>query len=1008
MKTSTSWFFTKSRIVAALGLVLTAALSACSEGAAPEITPPETSKNPPAVSFKVESLADPTQVGTAIAIEAGTGVTLSWEVTGADKVELSSSTEVGAAKEVPATGSESIARIDTEGLVTYTLAATNKDGTTTKQVQVTVAKRVPTAAILEFKSTAENNLLKVGEATQLCFQVVPRDAIVEIIEKETGRKIELATTEPVLPTEETPTDAAATDGGEAAPTDETVIGDEPTATALMKLSLSAATMPGTETQPTAAPTTPVKPPIVQPESPTVAPEETPSETPAETPTEEVPTEGETPATDEAGTDAAADETTDATETTSGYDAADIYAACSVELTLGAGQYTYILNVTDSRGNTANQETVVVVAEELVVDFRVNDKSSDTIQGAGKVKLSWTVKPTDAALTLDPAACDVTASTQDGIGSCDVDVGATTTYSLKATDARTGGEQSAQVTVTVEAKVVQTLQASADRTDVFAGEQVALTVAGDTKEIIIKGPNGFAEVRGAGPTVNFQPTVAGGYYVEAVTADGQTAPISNPVNVQVRSWGERYGKGKPWVGVGIDPTSHTVLAGTSKAFTYDAEEKAADTTLSIGRHSDSDGWLNVDVDFGKGFAKIATTGSVKMNPVGFTLFGSPFTVHAFAFDSKKDDGKRAYAAVDGAILVSSNGGAKWEVGAPFAIVDAKGSLGSRVAEHEGCKGAKQVGVSGNQGPFVNVQQVCDLVIDYAGEGAERVLAATDHGVVYVDDFDRYRQNRDKVEFGWQGVMRAGATLTPGKTLFGVVVNDLELVNIDGQALLFAATGRGVYVNRQRGEVNSWEDFNGGEMGTYDLVNFSGQVEDVYTVTVDPQTKLVYAGTKSGKILSRSMDLTAAWKTASTGTAIYSLAVDSTNGALLIGQDDGVYLSRDGGATAADITASMRSGDARPKVYSLGAVSINGSVHYAAATDQGVYVSHGVESAAVAMPEPAPESTDEVIVEDPTTVAPAGPAAPSPAPETPTVTTPGTTPAPTTPETPAAVKAVQLVL
>ncbi|MBI4238788.1 MAG: hypothetical protein HY696_10315 [Deltaproteobacteria bacterium] len=996
MKTSTSWFFTKSRIAAALGVALTAVLSACSDGAAPEIKAPETSKNPPAVSFKVASVADATKVGDAIAIEAGTGVTLSWEVTGADKNELSASSDVIAAHEVPATGSETIERIDTEGLVTFTLAATNKDGTTTKQVQVTVAKRVPVATILEFKSTAENNLVKVGEATQLCFQVVPRDAVVEIIEKETGRKIELATTEPAVPTDETLADS---DELLTPVTEEPVVIDEttPTAMSLMKLSLSAP-LPSTETMPVAAPATPVKPPVIQPEQPIA-----PTETPEETPTDEAGAEGDETGTDEADAEAEAE------TTTSGYDAADIYAACSVEQTLGAGQYTYILNVTDSRGNIATQETTVTVAEELIVDFRVNDKSSDTIQGAGKVKLSWTVKPTDATLTLEPAACDVAASTQDGIGSCEVDVAATTTYSLKATDPRTGGEQSAQVTVTVEARVVQTLQVSADRTDVFAGEQVALTVAGDAKEIIVKGPSGFAEVRSAGPTVNFQPTMAGGYYVEAVTADGQTAPISNPVNVQVRTWGERYGKGKAWVGVGIDPTSHTVLAGTSKAFSYDAEAKSADTTLSIGRHTDDDGWLNVDFDFGKGFAKIATTGSVKMNPAGFTLFGSPFTVHAFAFDSKKDDGKRAYAAVDGAILVSSNGGAGWEVGAPFAIVDAKGTLGSRVAEHEGCKGAKQVGVSGDQGPFVNVQQVCDLVIDYAGEGAERVLAATDHGVVYVDDFDRYRQNRDKVEFGWQGVMRAGATLTPGKTLFGVVVNDLELVNIDGQALLFAATGRGVYVNRQRGEVNSWEDFNGGEMGTYDLVNFSGQVEDVYTVTVDPQTKLVYAGTKSGKILSRSMDLTSAWKTASTGTPVYSLAVDSTSGALLIGQEDGAYLSRDGGATAADITASMRSGDTRPKVYSLGAVSINGSVHYAAATDQGIYVSHGAESATVTMPEPAPESTEaEVIVDEPSTVAPAGPAAPV-APATPTVTPEAPAPAPETPAvTPTAAKAVQLVL
>lgn len=904
-------------------------LAACADGTAPiaEVTNPNIT--PPVISLKVESLADPTRAGEAIAIDTGTGVKLTWEVSGADTVELASNSDVMKSHTVDPSGSETVDALSAN--TAFTLTASVKGAPFPRSVNVVVASPTPNAQVLDFQAIPAE--LKAGESTKLCYVVLPKDAKVTIIDKDSGAIVPPATV-----------------GGNAA-----VKGPlfDTSASAVMKLSLAAmprsADMPPTVSQPPI--TTPVIP-ISQPHFPLASPTATPSDTPSVEPSSapsSVPSDLPSMMPSDLPTAMPTDlplppesplpEVTETAQPTPEVSAepsappvdSDTLSGCSIEIQPAAGAHTYVLNVTDANGGSASQETSVTVASELSVNLRVNDSSSATLPKPGTVTLSWSVKPSDAKLSLAPVSseCDAAALSQEGIGRCEVKVASSTTYTLTASDA-SGQEQSASVQVTVESNVVSAPKLSADRTDVFAGESVTFTVADASASGELVSPDGQTTPLSGG-SVTVTPQANGGYYVNVFlnTTAASTADVvaSNPINVNVRSWGAAGDRGNAWYAVAINAGNGGVIAGSS---------------ANVAQESEGAKWATSAVDVPK---TLSADSKVPADWLG--KFGT-YQINAFAFDSKKNDGKRVYAAAIGGVLVSNDGGNKWGPVDNMLVYENSDNPRYRDAAevHTGCKGSTQTGTNSSLYPVINVVQSCDVVVDATG----RLIAALDRGVVYVDDVDRMLASPNEVAAGWKGVPRPGQQFDMNTNLLGMIVNDLELMN----GVLFAATNHGVFYSAQAGNEGSWQVFSGGDLGKYDLATHTGDAKAVNAAVADLKNRMVYAGSADGGLYARTTDLAGeGWKkVGAKGKSILSLAIDASNGALLIGTDDGAYLSRDGGQTITNISVSMGLKEGAKAVAALAAS--NGV--YAAATAQGVFVSRGMKaSAPTASPSPSPSAS-----------------------------------------------------
>jgi hypothetical protein len=240
-----------------------------------------------------------------------------------------------------------------------------------------------------------------------------------------------------------------------------------------------------------------------------------------------------------------------------------------------------------------------------------------------------------------------------------------------------------------------------------------------------------------------------------------------------------------------------------------------------------------------------------------------------------------------------------------------------SERPSCKGSIQKGNPANT--FVNMNQFCDIIVD-SSDGGERVIAASDNGVFYLDDVDNFAKNKGKDGKCWQGMSDVKCS-TPNE-LSGVVVH--ALASYGGR--IYAGTAKGVYVSDNRGE--SWAEFNGSDISSS---------QAVYALAVDGENKRLYASGPDGLFITALSD-TADWKKAANLTDsgnVYSIALDPTqNGTVYIGTASGVYVSRSFGENWANVSDTM--GGAK-KVFEV-AVGKNGSkVGIYAATEKGAYSS-----------------------------------------------------------------------
>lgn len=848
-----TWTMIRVMLLVTVGL-----FAACSSSTDEVLEPDVVVKTPPTITlFTIEAVdaAQPTapaetpsvpvtkanydyekQSTNSVTVAAGQSVKLRWQVSDATKIELRSSSGAFATETVEAAGEKIVGNL--QGDDRYTLKASNDGGLVMATVSVTVATAVAQAAILDF-GPEKKEPLNAGESTKLCFAVQPKDADVKVTDVATGTTIALegasapVTTEPVTTPPVTSTNSGAL-------------------ATMTKLSLAAEL-------PTVSPV-PASPAPVMPETPVITP--------------------------------------------APVDESQTLRGCTVAITPAVGEQQYLLSVTDQSGNTVTREaTIVVVSPLQVTSFTANGQTELTLTEPGEVRLAWDVTPDTATVTLDPTVCVTEpAEGQEPLaeGECyallakdvvTVTVDKTTTYTLTATDA-SGQSATAQVTITVEAAVAKVLTLSADTSNVFAGETVTLSIAGDAKQVEIVTPSGARQPgqTGDNPIV---VTESGGYYVVEVREDG-AGVTSNAVTVNVRSWGAASGSGS-WSAVTVDPNNmSSVVAGKA----------GSGMNIEIGTANADRGWSTATVDFGALLTK-AWPGT---NPQGLAPF-APIVVNGFAFDTAHAG--RVLAGVAGGVALSDAAGS-WSLVDTFPQYDRYGAK----QEHASCDGRTQKGLDGSKDALMNLSQVCDLLVLNG-----RLLVGTDSGTYYLDNYSGYLS--DKSVTTWHGGRKDGQ-LDAATNLQNVLTH--ELVNV--QTTVYAATHKGIYRNLQNGDNNAWEAFGAEGVAVYAL-----------TATEDGST--LYAGTVDGKIL-RSDGASSQWETIGTVTGpVYSVAASAKEGAVLVGTASGVQLLRTAAGTSTenawvDITASMNLSD-KKEVYSV-SIGNDGKISsYAAATANGVYSS-----------------------------------------------------------------------
>lgn len=550
--------------------------------------------------------------------------------------------------------------------------------------------------------------------------------------------------------------------------------------------------------------------------------------------------------------------------------------------------SYILTVTLGENSTTATATVTVAAaaELRIVAFSV---TPDKIFGPTDVKLAWEVEPADAKVSIDQGVGEVPAS-----GEKAVNISQTTIFTLTATlGDKTRQEARTVVLEIAGAGLVVGLQASA--TEVFEGEEVTFTWTGTLPSGAIAtlvGPAGIQELGGA-TQVAVAPKASGSYVVN-LSRDGAVVAQSVPVNVTVRTW--KSNETGTWSAVGGN--SQVALAGA-------AENKADEITFVriLGDGSKELIQFNLANTFKDLYLKSYITAWFTGADGHAQPYGE-FPVNAITLD-----GERIYAGLVGGILLSDDGGKTW------SAVDIFPVFKGQPAKHPSCKGTEQTGDESNEATIHSLQQICDLAVD---EG--RLIAATDHGVYYLDGVDEHVKDRNNTQYCWQGIQN-GPKCSKANELSGTVVH--ALLRVDDR--IYAATAKGVWVSYDRAQ--SWQAYNDGELG---------EATAIYAMAADAEgDDLLYVGGPDGLYVRapHMADPPSGWmRVGFDAGTVYSLGVSSD--AIFAGTDSGVFISRDGGGKWVDISASMGSA---AKVNSIAVATRGVTSNIYLATGNGVFSS-----------------------------------------------------------------------
>lgn len=122
---------------------------------------------------------------------------------------------------------------------------------------------------------------------------------------------------------------------------------------------------------------------------------------------------------------------------------------------------------------------------------------------------------------------------------------------------------------------------------------------------------------------------------------------------------------------------------------------------------------------------------------FDKYIKTFPVNAIA--SRKDHPDEIYVGITGALMVTDDGGKTFELVAPARRISV--NSGDYDGSHPTCRGQIQTGVkSTHDNQLVSLNQICDVVVTSGG----RLILATDHGAFAISDITAFRAGKEDVK------------------------------------------------------------------------------------------------------------------------------------------------------------------------------------------------------------------------------------------------------------------------
>ncbi len=222
-----------------------------------------------------------------------------------------------------------------------------------------------------------------------------------------------------------------------------------------------------------------------------------------------------------------------------------------------------------------------------------------------------------------------------------------------------------------------------------------------------------------------------------------------------------------------------------------------------------------------------------------------------------------------------------------------------------------------GDIISLNQVCDVFVSEDGWA----IVATDFGVQVEKNLDN---NQDNDEFVWIGTPYEGATQeeidAAGVLTYGKIVNDIEVITDDSGKIqkVFAAvadpydtTSGYVYVSEDGGI--HWKEF-----GTVEV--------PAYALAYDARNHKLYAGTELCLAVAE-LD-SENWNCTNLNEPVISIAIDPSSPAgkmtIMAGTPKGVQISRDGGNDWSSI--SIKGGEAAVESLAIYPEQAGGGVNY----------------------------------------------------------------------------------
>lgn len=545
--------------------------------------------------------------------------------------------------------------------------------------------------------------------------------------------------------------------------------------------------------------------------------------------------------------------------------------------------------------TVNQAKNALTIEEFSAEADLAEDGVSYVLEKGKTTvLHWSVVPAEAVVALasstgeQPVLVDcageaeTTKALEEGgevpaafpaTGCATVAPQEDTTYTLNATLDKETASQELSVTMAVaeeekpaEAKPAEPaastdlchgFSAFADANAVLKGERITIrwtapaSLPATVKTVRVKDASG-AVVATGDVAAGFASVVATPGSYKVVLMDGETEINCEQPSVQA-SVARLDGQGKEKaisLGTALTETSSVVYAGLDQG------------------------------GFKEGSVEMALKFSPDREEIGIDYFG------AFSGDKlMKTFNKRWYKDIiqnypanvvaanpsNGRLFVGTTGGILYKDGEATKLLSKRVKSdpdGTYSGSHPTCFGKTQAGEKGYKNGLVSLSQVCDLVIN----GSGRMIAADDHGITTMDDIEGFIANREGKE--WQRIKG---------DLYFSVVNDLEIVaDNSGGETIYAAGAKGVYQSSDEG-------------ATWTSLNVSSAVYSVAVAKGSDGSQTLVAAT-DGAVLLKSLNVESEWRRVEIAGRIYAVAGDPyVAGSIYAGGEQGLYVSRDGGAT-----------------------------------------------------------------------------------------------------------------